>query len=130
MAATVRKIQEGHEQSLNQLIDQAGKINAEKTALDKAYKELRDKIELELQKRDGRVEVFGQEFKATYDNPTSQVVDVKELAKKKPSIFWRLATVPVSVLNEVLGKEEANEFIDLHTSETRRLNISAIKKSK
>ena len=130
MAATVRKIQEGREQSLNQLIDQAGAINKQKTELDKAYKELRDKIELELQKRDGRVEVFGQEFKATYDNPTSQVVDVKELAKKKPSIFWRLATVPVSVLNEVLGKEEANEFIDLHTSETRRLNISVIKKSK
>lgn len=130
MAATVRKIQEGREQSLNQLIDQAGAINKQKTELDKAYKELRDKIELELQKRDGRVEVFGQEFKATYDNPTSQVVDVKELAKKKPSIFWRLATIPVSVLNEVLGKEEANEFIDLHTSETRRLNISVIKKSK
>ena len=131
MVATVRKLQAERQNSLSQLIDQAGRVNAEKSALDGVYKELRSKIEAEMPMGESdRLETFGDEYKAVRDYPTKKQVDVKALFKKHPDIFWRLVTVPVSVLEQQLGEVDAFPFIQKEEADMPILRILPIQKKK
>ena len=111
--------------TLAALIDEAGRVNAERSALDKAYRKLREAIEAQMDipttKEPTRID--GEEFYANLKFHTQKSVDIKTLFKRHPSVFWALADVPVKALEDSLGPEEAHGLVGVGYKNVPTLSI-------
>src|SRR5258708_4148161 len=101
--------------TLAQLIDEAGHIREQRSALDKAYNRLRVAIEGQMVMpevgQSNRID--GSEFYANLQFHTQKQVKIKELFRKHPDIFWALIEIPVKALEDTLGPTESHKLVNV-----------------
>lgn len=109
MPATIRKlIPLERPRTLEQLIDEAGAINAEISAKEKTYKALREKIALLMPlDPDGESETIstvqeGEEYKAEHAYQVEKLVDPRSLYGFDQELFWQLVKVQTGLAEAVL----------------------------
>jgi hypothetical protein len=113
------------------LVDDAGRLKEERSAIDKAYAHTREELQFELQlavqpDASGKIDSTfdGEEFYAHFKTGVENSVNVKKLFRQFPDIFWKLVKIGVGDVEKALGKVEAKVFIVSNYADTPTLTIN------
>ena len=114
---------------LSQLIDQAGELNEQKNAYEKAYNELREQIALAMPMGDSdEVEKRGERYEARRAYPAEKRIDPEKLFKFNKSLFWRLVKVQIGDAEQSLPADVFHKLLEVNLADKPRLTITKIKK--
>jgi hypothetical protein len=125
MAQAAKKLTPIRPQTLPELIDHAGRLNVQKTAIENEYKAARREIEALLTIPDGQDKVVecGETHEAVYEYPVSTQVDILALFEETRELFFQLVKIPVGDLKLALDPIDFHRLTSPQRSNATKLTI-------
>lgn len=121
------------EPTLEDLIQQAGELNAAKNQANGAYEKVKKDIFVRMpQLTDETQEQIRQatDYEACLWMQEKTIVDLKKLHRLHNDIFWRLISIPVGELEKDLSGEDFRTVTSIKKADKPTLTIRKIKKEK
>ena len=121
------------EPTIEDLIQQAGELNAAKNQNSGAYEKVRKDILSRMpQLTDGVQEQVIQavDYEACLWRQEKTIVDFKKLHRLHNDIFWRLISIPGGELEKALSGEDFRAVTSIEKADRPTLTIRKIKKEK
>lgn len=111
--------------TLPELIDHAGQLNVQKTALENAYKAARKEIEALLSIPDGQDKIIaqGETHEAIYEYPISTEVDILALYELDRELFFQLVKIPIGDLKLAVDAVTLHQLTAPKRSNATKLTI-------
>lgn len=115
--------------SLEELIQEAGNIQAEISAKTAQYKRLREEITSRMSIPEGEKEsaVFSDGYVARLSYTEKTTVLPEKLHDLAPDIFWRTCQVPVAAIKDILPRDEFFVVTEVNIEPLPTLRITKAK---
>lgn len=128
-SAAKKTVEADEEKLLRELVDQAGQLRAQKTAIESAYTKTRSRLASLLSKRRKVGDVaLGEEYEALMERKTVRVIDPATLKTAvSADVFMSLVSVPLGAAEALLSAEKFAEVVTVGEAADPSLVIRKIK---